>query len=103
MKGTTPRRAAAAAAAVLAMSVTLGGCSMTPETQKQIGTAACAATEAQIASLRAGGAAGRALAGIIRDTTEDERVREVATLVASSKGDKEDMAFLADLVEKRCG
>lgn len=96
----SPRGTAFTLALVAALA--LNGCSLTPDTHDKIGTAVCSASDASVASLRAGGDGARVVAALIRDTTRDGRVREVATLAAENKVDRQGWDYLADLIEEEC-
>lgn len=92
----------AALGLALVASLALSACSLTPDTQEKVGAVGCSTSDASIASLRAGGDGARLVAALIRDTTSDDRVREVATRAAGNKGDQQGWDFLADLIEEEC-
>lgn len=79
------------------------GCTVSEETKGYANEAVCVSADTTIKSLEGTGAGARAAASLIRDNTDDERIREVAQEVIDGNMDESLREELAAWVGNACG
>lgn len=91
-----------ATVALLAATAGLSACTVSDETKEYANQAVCASADTTVKSLEGTGAGARAAASLIRDNTEDERVREVAQEVIDGNMDENLRDELSEWVTNSC-
>jgi len=90
------------AALLTAVAMTMTGCTVSEETKGYTNQALCVTGDATVSSLEGGGAAARAAASLVRDNTDNPRIRDISQRIINGDTDEALREELSQWVTNAC-